>query len=1487
MPSVGNSYEALNGALLRSPNSSTNQPFTGDSLQLDAGAYTRLKGDGQSDASIEADTDFYSFGSNGLILSGGNLANGDDVIAVISGPVSVVADSFIWAAQDGLTANSLSSGAASGVRAYIFTGPLSGTNNLTLGNAIMAFNADGTSEPPATNYANFVFANSNNAYQGNMTVTAGWLQAGAPGALGASNTITIAGGAGTNGVDGPAQFDATVPFNDFAATLVIQDANSVLLLDNNMSFAAASIDGVALTKGNSYTASQINALTTNKNVVDPSGTNTLTIGAAVTTAPALVNLPVSNVQGTSATLNGRIISTGNEVPNVTIYYGTSDGGTNPAAWTKSVGLGTQGGSFSYTAFNLLTNTTYYYTAQAANSEGTVFATPSQSFVTQTPEATSQIQYLSGTDKDNTVQWNFMVTSGRLAGVATNIAVPSCWETQGFGTYNYGNNGSVSNSETGIYGYTFSVPSAWAGRKIFLVFEGVFTDTSVTVNGQSVGPTHQGGFYEFKYDVTANVVPGAATNVLRVTARRWSQNASIVKAEEKGDFWDFSGIFRPVYLQANPAAYIDRVAVNPQANGQITVNAYLGDAYANYSVNAFVTDSNNVQLGAAFSAPVASGSSNIFLSANLPQPNTWSAEFPNLYTLTVQLLDTNNQVVHTLTNQIGFRTITFVSGQGYFINGKKVVLRGICHHEEWPTTGRTSSLGQSDLDLALIKDMNLDAIRMTHYPPSKGFMDECDRLGIYVYDELTGWEAAYDNSVASNLVKELVVRDVNHPCIIAWDNGNESGWNTTVDNNGTGATNVYAIWDPQNRHINRPQSTFNNVKDDHYPSYSGFTGSLGSGKMAYSCTEVLHGLYDGAGGASLQEFWDAMRTAPNGIGMFEWVFADSGQIRTDQGGIMDVKGQSAPDGVMGPFREKEASYYTYKAVYSPVQVGAPSLTSFNGTLAISNRFDFTDLSQCTFDWQLGALPGANDSASAFSTNALTGGFLVSVDSGAFAGPALAPQTTGTISLKAFPGAWTNYDALRLTATDPFGRNIYTWTWPLRSVTQIRDRIVGTPTQGAPAISAINNGSEIIVTNGPRIFHFNGSSGVLNSLTVSNQAVSFANGPRPADGTVWTVSSITNYFDGTNYIVLVNDITSAANGFQWTLRSDGWLKLSYRYTSTGLQNWMGITFDYPSNKVTAMNWVGQGPYRVYKNRLRGQEIFGHTKAFNYTWTGQSTNYAAQVGLPTTSQWNYPEFEGYHGQLYWATLQTTERPITVATATSNLFFRLLTPPNTDNANVNVAYPSGTLSFLNGITPIGEKFNTAGNLGPAGQMNTATGLYTGELDFFFGNITSVPAPPAQLTASVGPGQSVLNWSAVSGATGYNLKVSTVAGGPYVMVGSNLTSLSFTNSGLLNGTIYYYVVTALNANGESENSPQASVVTPVLSPVIGHVSNSGSALVFTGNNGIPGMGYLVLMTTNLLLPVIRWQILATNLFDSSGGFNFTNSVNSSNATQFYMLRIQ
>ena len=181
--------------------------------------------------------------------------------------------------------------------------------------------------------------------------------------------------------------------------------------------------------------------------------------------------------------------------------------------------------------------------------------------------TTQTRYLSGTDKDHTVPWEFRVSAGQRAGEWTTIPVPSNWELQGFGTYTYGQERDKT-FEEGQYRHRFDVPAAWKGRRVFLVFEGAMTDTEVVVNGKAAGPVHIGGFYEFKREITAFVKFGGQ-NLLEVTVREQSSNASVNRAERDGDFWVLGGIFRPVRLEAVPGTFIERTAIDARADGAFT------------------------------------------------------------------------------------------------------------------------------------------------------------------------------------------------------------------------------------------------------------------------------------------------------------------------------------------------------------------------------------------------------------------------------------------------------------------------------------------------------------------------------------------------------------------------------------------------------------------------------------------------------------------------------------------------------------------------------------------------------------------------------------------------------------------------------------------------------------------------------------------------------------------------------------------------------
>ncbi len=187
---------------------------------------------------------------------------------------------------------------------------------------------------------------------------------------------------------------------------------------------------------------------------------------------------------------------------------------------------------------------------------------------------TEIRYLSGTGNDDTVPWEFYCSNGMNSKKWTTIPVPSCWELQGFGSYNYGiDPWEERMNEHGIYRHEFLLPDTWKDKKVNIVFEGVMTDAHVKINGKSAGPIHQGAFYEFKYDVSKLLNFGDKTNRLELTVYKHSSDSLVNEAERWCDYWIFGGIFRPVYLEVLPADHIERIATNTKANGHFKADTY--------------------------------------------------------------------------------------------------------------------------------------------------------------------------------------------------------------------------------------------------------------------------------------------------------------------------------------------------------------------------------------------------------------------------------------------------------------------------------------------------------------------------------------------------------------------------------------------------------------------------------------------------------------------------------------------------------------------------------------------------------------------------------------------------------------------------------------------------------------------------------------------------------------------------------------------------
>jgi beta-galactosidase/beta-glucuronidase len=895
-----------------------------------------------------------------------------------------------------------------------------------------------------------------------------------------------------------------------------------------------------------------------------------------------------------------------------------------------------------------------------------------------PDGT-EVSYLSGTGTDDAVNWNFTVSGGRRAGVASTIPVPSNWEFFGFGSFNYGTDGTRS-SEQGTYSRSFDVPATWAGRQIFIAFEGSMTDTTVTINGKSAGPVHQGAFYRFRYDITSLVNVGA-TNQIQVVVAKESSDSTVNDAERSADYWVFGGIFRPVYLEGYPKASVERMAVNAGANGSLAVDVYLRSLTEAGQVTARLFDDSLTAVGSPITVAATANQTKVTLAGTFAGIKQWTAETPNRYRLAVELATTSG-VHHAVRENIGFRTIEVKAGTGIYVNGTRVMLKGLTRHCFWPESGRALSRKQSLDDVQLLKSMNVNAVRNSHYPADRHFFEYADALGLYVLDELAGWQKPpYGTTVGRKLIEEMVTFDVNHPSILFWDNGNEGGWNTALDGD-------FALWDPQKRSVLHPQQTFSNINDAHYPTYSAVVSAL-AGTTLFMPTEFLHGLYDGGGGAGLEDYWTAMRASPRGAGGFIWAFLDEGVLRADVNNTIDTKGNQAPDGVVGPYRQKEGSYYTIRQVWSPVRIAMAKLAaSFTGAIPVSNDYAFLNLNTVQFKWQLVQ----------FDVRATSGGHTVMAEGTVQTG-SIAAGASGTLTLP-LPANWSTAHALLLDATDSAGTLIGRWSWGITSPTQMRATIVSTTSTTAAA--ATSAATTISVAAGGANYTFNKASGQLSAVTSNGAKFSLSNGPALSSGT-GTIQSFTGSQDGNDYVI-VGTYTGSLQQVLWRVMGNGWLGLTYRYALSGNYDHHGVTFTYPEAQVTGADWLGRGPARVYKNRMQGPWLDLWQREKNNAITGQV--------------WDYPEFKGNYSEIYWARLRTSEGPILFVVDTPDVFLRLYTPANASSPmTATTVYPTGDISFLQAISPMGNKFSAASGTGPQGGQNAVNGTFEGTIYMRFGD--------------------------------------------------------------------------------------------------------------------------------------------------------------------------
>ncbi|MEA3462936.1 MAG: glycoside hydrolase family 2 TIM barrel-domain containing protein, partial [Bacteroidota bacterium] len=378
-----------------------------------------------------------------------------------------------------------------------------------------------------------------------------------------------------------------------------------------------------------------------------------------------------------------------------------------------------------------------------------------------------------------------------------IPVPSNWQMEGFGYPLFRNVGLPHPLDppevpdlfnpVGSYFRTFGIPEDWDGRQIFLHFEGVHSASYVWINGKEVG-YNQGGMEPAEYDITPYLKRGE--NSIAVRVLRYSDGSYM----EDQDTWRLSGIYRDVYLMATPVTHIRDFYVTTDLDDSyedaklkvaVWVKNYSRKTAGSLEVKTTLLDQNGkavpqgrgVLAVGTLDGEVEEMKEQVLGISN---PLKWSAEYPHLYTLVMELVE-DDQVLEVISTRVGFREVEVID-QAICINGVAIKFNGVNSHMMHPETGHAMDVETMRKDLHLMKQFNINCVRTSHYPPNVEYLDLADELGIYVVDE-TGDEAhAYtyisDDPEWKNQyldrMRKMVYRDRNHASVVIWSAGNESG-----------------------------------------------------------------------------------------------------------------------------------------------------------------------------------------------------------------------------------------------------------------------------------------------------------------------------------------------------------------------------------------------------------------------------------------------------------------------------------------------------------------------------------------------------------------------------------------------------------------------------------------------------------------------------------------------------------------------------------------
>jgi beta-galactosidase/beta-glucuronidase len=583
---------------------------------------------------------------------------------------------------------------------------------------------------------------------------------------------------------------------------------------------------------------------------------------------------------------------------------------------------------------------------------------------------------------------------------TEIPVPSCWQLHGYGTPQYSNlrypfpvdPPFVSNENPiGFYRHEFELSSGWNGRRSSIVFDGVCSMFKVWVNGIEIGLS-KGSHVCAEFDISDAVKPGK--NLLAVEVFTYSDASYL----EDQDMWRFNGIFRDVYLVSRDTVYVRDVEIGAWAGDGHSFKTDASRGLPDYSkpwnfevaaeienrgdldlkglkVSAKLFDSKGIQAASfalAEQVNVSSGDSvKVFARIKIENPALWTAETPNLYTTIVCLENADGKLIEAFSSKTGFRDIRIFDRQ-LWVNGSSIKLRGVNHHDTHPDRGFAMTEEDMRIDIQLMKRHNINCVRTSHYPPSPKFLDLCDRLGLYVVDEADlethgVYELGHINALSDDpewqesyvdRAERMIERDKNHPSVIIWSLGNESGYGRNHDAmaafirtrdlsrpihyEGAGPAVVVDIVSVMYGDIHR-------TKDE--------GGREDDSRPWFQC-EYAHAMGNGPGG--LKEYWEAYEQYPRLIGGCIWEWADHGIRKIGANGektlayggdFGDYPNDSyfCIDGLISSDRAPHPGLIELKKVIEPVRFFADP--SRSGRFVVLNKYDFLTLAHLTAVWTL--------------------------------------------------------------------------------------------------------------------------------------------------------------------------------------------------------------------------------------------------------------------------------------------------------------------------------------------------------------------------------------------------------------------------------------------------------------------------------------------------------------------------------------------------------